>query len=69
VRVYGKPDWDITKVKSPLPDKLGNVYVTYFAPTVHLEQALTQTGSIEDWVAATGGYDFKEALTIFVGNA
>jgi hypothetical protein len=42
--------------------------VTYFAPTVNLEQALTQPGSIEDWVAATGGYDFKEALTIYVGN-
>jgi hypothetical protein len=69
VRVYGKPAWDTTRVKSPLPDELGNVYVTYFAPTVNLEQALTQSGSIEDWVAATGGYDFQEALTVYVGNA
>jgi hypothetical protein len=69
VRVYGKPNWDTTKVKSPLPDALGNVFVTYFAPTIELEQALTQPGSIEDWVAATGGLDFQEVLTIYVGNA
>jgi predicted flavoprotein YhiN len=44
------------------------VYVTYFAPTADLEQALTAQGSIEDWVAATGGYDLQEALTVYVGE-
>jgi hypothetical protein len=69
VRIYGKPAWDTQKQTSPPPDKLGNVYVTYFAPTAELEQALTAQGTIEDWVAATGGYDFQEALTVYVGDA
>jgi hypothetical protein len=41
VRIYGTPDWDTKERTSPPPDKLGNVYVTYFAPTSELEQALT----------------------------
>ena len=69
VRVYGKPAWSTQQRASPPPDALENVYVTYFAPTAELEQALTAQGGIEDWVAATGGYDLQEALTIYVGDA
>jgi hypothetical protein len=69
VRVYGKPAWSTQQRASPPPDALENVYVTYFAPTAELEQALTAQGSIEDWVAETGGYDLQEALTIYVGDA
>jgi hypothetical protein len=54
---------------SPLPDTLKNVYVTYCAPTVDLEQALMSPGTIEDWVAVPGGFDLQEALTIYVGDA
>jgi len=69
VRVYGKPAWSTQQRASPPPDALENVYVTYFAPTADLEQALAAQGGIEDWVAATGSYDFQEALTVYVGYA
>lgn len=69
VRVYGKPAWSTQQRTSPPPDALDNVYVTFFASTAELEQALTSQGSIEDWVAATGGFDFQEALTVYVGDA
>jgi hypothetical protein len=69
VRVYGTPAWSTQQRASPPPDPLNNVYVTFFVPTADLEQTLTSQGGIEDWVAATGGYDFQEALTIYVGDA
>jgi hypothetical protein len=68
VRVYGRPAWSTQLRASPPPDALKNVYVTYLARTAELEQALTAHGSIEDWIAATGSYDFQEALTVYVGE-
>jgi hypothetical protein len=58
VRVYGKPAEGSISNTSP-PDGLDNVYRTFFASTIELEQALIQAGSIEEWVSATGGYDFQ----------
>jgi hypothetical protein len=66
VRVYGTPAWSTQQRASPLPDALQNVTVTYLAPTADLEQALAEQGGVEDWVAATGTYDFQEVLTVFV---
>jgi hypothetical protein len=69
VRVYGEPAWDTRKRTSPPPDALGNTYVTFFTSKADLEAALAGPGTMEDVVAQTGSYDFKQVLTVWVGEA
>jgi hypothetical protein len=50
---------DTQKHTSPPPDRVGNVFVTYFANKAELETALADTGDIEEWVYQTGNYSFE----------
>ncbi len=69
VRVYGEPNWDTKRRTSPPSDALGNVYTTYFVPKPELESALAGPGTIEDVVASTGSYNFKQVLSVWVTEA
>jgi hypothetical protein len=69
VRVYGEPAWDTKKRTSPPPDTLGNTYVTFFSSKADMEAALAGPGTIEDVVSQTGGYDFKQVLSVWVAEA
>jgi len=69
IRIYGTPAWNTKTHTSPPPDRLSNVYVTYFANKAELEAALAGTSDIEDWVFQTGSYTFERVLAVSVGEA
>ncbi len=68
VRVYGEPSWDTSKRTSPPPDQFDNVHVTFFTNKAELEAALASGGSLEDWVANQGGWNFQQVLAVSVAE-